>query len=99
MLIVLHSDGRVQCFADRNVDVHIAHRLNSVIDETPDGANRLDEYLESTLPRSFRNLYWPVKLRAFDQCRKITAGQTLNTRLELELLKEIRTLPEVFAHV
>jgi len=64
----------------------------------PTNVNLADEYLESTLPRCYRDLYWPVKLRATGQSRKVMAEQALDTHLNLQLLREIRSLGKVFTH-
>lgn len=95
VLIVMYSDGWIEVYADKNVDAHIAQRLHIT---NPKNATNADEYLESTLPRCYRELYWPIKLRASGQCKKVTPEQALNTHLEMHLLREIRNLGEVFTH-
>ena len=95
VLVVLHSDGWVEAYAEKNVDVHIVQRLHIT---NPANVHLADEYTESTIPRCYRDLYWPVKLRALGQCRRITAEQCLDKHLDLQLLREIRNLGEVFSH-
>jgi hypothetical protein len=95
VLIVLHSDGWVEAYAEKNVDVHIVQRLHIT---NPVNVNLADEYIESTVPRCYRDLYWPVKLRAISQCRLVTPEQRLDAHLDLQLLREIRNLGEVFKH-
>jgi hypothetical protein len=88
VLIVLYSDGWVEAYAEKYVDVHIVQRLHIT---NPANANLADEYLESTIPRCYRDLFWPIKRRAMGQCRKVTAEQRLDAHLDLQLLREIQS--------
>jgi hypothetical protein len=92
VLVVLHSDGWVEIFAADNVDVAIRHRLHTEADAS---VNLVDEYLERSLPAAYQRLYLPQKLRAFDQCRKVTVEDEIEKRILLQVLAALR---EVHQH-
>ena len=91
VLVVLHSDGWVEVYAERHIDVKVVQKLHT-IDESAEMATLLDEYIETTIPKCYRDLYVPVKLRAQDQCRLITADQAADTLLDLYYLRELQKL-------
>ena len=82
VLIVLNSDGFVEVYGE-GLSVHIAQRL------TVDGnaAEATDEYLDSTLPKAFRDLFYPVKRLAVGQCRRITAAEELDRLVDMAVLR------------
>ena len=87
VLVVLHSDSWVECYADKTVDVHIVQRLHV---ENDASVHLVDLYLEGLLPKCYRRLHWPVKLRAADQCRKVTPEMMLERRWNLDFLAALR---------
>lgn len=96
VLVMLSADGFVQVYAERNIDVKIVQRLHT-LDESAEMATLLDEYIETTLPRCYRDLFVPVKLRAQDQCRVITPEQEADKIEGLYYLRELQALDnEVF---
>ncbi|MEQ8211043.1 MAG: hypothetical protein RH917_14545 [Lacipirellulaceae bacterium] len=61
VLVVTDGDGYLEIFAEKNLDVRIerlpvahAHAAEVIA----------EDYLEATLPRRYRELYWPGKRRA-----------------------------------
>lgn len=86
VLLVLNPDGWVEAYAERHVDVHIAIRLHV----PPEGEQLADEYLDLTLPRRFRQVYWPGLLRAADTVRTVTPSDVAWREWELELLHAIQ---------
>jgi hypothetical protein len=89
VLVVLHSDGWVEAYSDKTVDVYITQRLHTEDDAS---VHLVDEYLERSLPKVYRRLYWPVKLRAVGQCRRVTPEAMLDRRLALDLLAALRQI-------
>ena len=89
VLAVLHSDNWVEIYADKHVDVAIVNRVHAI---NPASANLVDQVLELSIPRCYRRLYEPVNLRAADKCRKVTAEDVLDTRWQLDLLRELREI-------
>ena len=69
VLVVMHADGWVEVFAEKNVVVHIA-TFPCVYSAKV--ANAAEQYVELMMPWRYRKLYWPVKLRAADTVRKAT---------------------------
>jgi hypothetical protein len=90
VLVVLNSDGFVEIYAQRGLVVHIAQRLHVDGNETEATA---DEYLDATLPKAFKELFYPVKLQAVGQCRRLTVEDEVNRRTTLAVLRELRNLP------
>ena len=86
VLVVLHADGFVEAYAERHVDVHIVNRLQ-VEDERGELATAVDEYMEATLPRKYRGLNWPNKLRAIGNMKTITPETALDTLYQLHILR------------
>jgi hypothetical protein len=88
---MLRADGWVEVYGEKNLDVHIVQRLDAG-DEDADLANSIDRFHEGKMPRSYRSLYWPGKLRAFDQCRSVTPEAMLNSIYQLAILRGFREL-------
>lgn len=95
VLLVLSPDGYLELFADSNVDVRVERlpvaqaRAAEVMGE---------DYLEATLPRRYRELYWPGKRRATAIVRPLrpstidAANRAERTMRELnELLDSLNT--------
>jgi hypothetical protein len=65
----MHDDGWIEAYAERSVDVRIAVMPRMT---TPAGKRLAEQYMELTLPRRYRALYWPSNRRAADMVRTIT---------------------------
>jgi hypothetical protein len=88
---MLRADGWVEVYGEKNLDVHIVQRLDAG-DEDAALANTIDAYHEGTMPRAYRALHWPGKLRAFDQCRSVTPEKMLDTVYQLAIVQGFREL-------
>lgn len=86
---MLHSEGWVEVYGEPHVDVQIVNRLH-VEGESGDLATVVDEYMESTLPRSYRGLHWPSKLRAIGNVEKITPETAMDTLHQLFILRALK---------
>jgi NADPH-dependent 2,4-dienoyl-CoA reductase/sulfur reductase-like enzyme len=91
VLVILSSNGFVEVFAEREVDVHIAQGLHV---ETIEGERLAEEFLDGTLPKRFRELFLPGMLRATGLVERITPERALYTLWQLEILKGLRELRE-----
>jgi len=91
VLVVMHADGWVEAYADKNVDVRIVQRLHSS-DDSGEMAELLDIYTEASLPKCYRNLFVPINLRAQDQCRLVTPDAEAERLENLYYLRELQTL-------
>ena len=89
VLVVLSSNGFVELFADKNVDFHVAQRLHV---ETIEAERLADDLLDITIPKPFRNLFFPGKLRATGLVEKITAEMALDTLYKLSILRGLREM-------
>ena len=90
VLVVCHKDGFIQVYAERHVDVRIEQALHM-----PGGEIEAEEYLDSTLPHRYRELYWPGMQRAADMVRKVLPSDIAQRDWELELLKSIDRAGEI----
>jgi hypothetical protein len=93
VLVVLHANGWAEVYADDHVDVRVVNRL-FVENEDAMLANTIDAYMEGTMPRTYRNLYWPRKLRATGLCEKVTPEKALDSLYTLNLIRGLRQLRE-----
>ena len=59
VLIALHSDGFIEAFGEKNVDVRIAS-----VPHCPSSEILAEDAFELLLPHRYRRLFWPVKIRA-----------------------------------
>ncbi len=89
VLIVLNSDGFIEVYGEPGLSVHIAQRLHVEGNATEATA---DEYLDRSLPKAFRELFYPVKRQAVGQCRRITVADEMDRRVDLAVLRELRNL-------
>jgi hypothetical protein len=88
VLVVLHSDGWVEVYARRNVDVRIVNRLH-VTGGDAMTADILDALVECDLPKCYRWLYYPRRLRDVGQVRRITPEQKLVAVEDAGLVREV----------
>jgi hypothetical protein len=93
VLIVLSADGFVELFGERGIEALVALRLD--VPQHCEAA--ADTYLTATLPRRWRDLFYPGKLRATGLVEKLTPEQALSTLHKLQELRELRALREDLA--
>ena len=86
VLVVLHHDGWVEVYGEHSIDVHIAVMPRMA---TPEGERLADEYLELTLPKRFRKIYFPGNRRAADMMRKVTPQDIAEKKWAQEMCKVI----------
>ncbi len=89
VLVVMLPDGGVEAYAERHVDVHFINRLDAGR-EDGDLANMVDAYLESTLPRPFKELYWPNKLRGTGVHERVTPERAADALFKTSILRGLR---------
>jgi len=89
VLVVLHADGTVEAFADReHIDVKTV-----VMPHAPGGEILAEEYMELMLPRVYREIYFPLNRRAVDSVRTVLPSQIVQQQLDkqfLSILTELR---------
>ena len=86
VLVVLNADGYVEVYAERHIDVHIATRPDTT---SAEGEQLADEYMELCLPTRYREIYWPINLRATEMIRTITPEDIAWHEWQLEMLQSI----------
>lgn len=87
ILVLLNSDGFVECFASKDVDVHITNVPHV---STPAAEILVEEYIELTIPRSYRDVYWPSYRRAVEQIRHTTPADIMQRQSDVELLRGLQ---------
>lgn len=89
VLIVPHSDGFIQTYSTRAIDIHISimpsvfHRENEIMAE---------QLFERQLPERFRAIYNPHCLRSSEMVRTITASDLSKREIETQILAALDTL-------
>jgi hypothetical protein len=89
VLVVFNSDGFVECYAGKDVDVHIVTKPHA---STSTAEILAQEYVGLAIPRAYREVYFPSYCRAAEQLRRITAADILNRQHDVELLRGIQAL-------
>lgn len=89
VLVVASADGFLEVYGPHEVRPLVVNRLKVSAAET---ALLADAYMDSTLPRKWRQWYWPRHLRGGGLVRETTAEDELQRRLDLEWLKGCRVL-------
>jgi hypothetical protein len=87
VLVVLHPDGWIEVYGD-DLDVCIMTKLDG--GDIPAVEVMAEQYMDLDLPRRFRPLYFPVKLRATGQCERRTPAAELQRLRELRLVRKLR---------
>jgi hypothetical protein len=64
------------------------------LDTHRDDEHLADAYLDVTLPRAYREIYWPRCLRAMGNIRQRTAEQELDRLADLDCLHVLQQLGE-----
>jgi hypothetical protein len=75
VLVVIHVDGFLEAFAEKNIDVAFARQLDF---NTPRGERIADECFEMLLPRRYRDLWRRDYLRANGTTDLLTADAVLD---------------------
>lgn len=83
VLVVLHDDGFVEAFGHDDVDVKVVN-LTSV---PVRGESLAEDYLELTLPKPYRDVYWPGMSRATGFMRKVTVLDLAHQQRCLDLIR------------
>lgn len=89
VLVVFNSDGFVECYAGKDVDIHIVTKPHA---STSTAEILAQEFVGLSIPRAYREVYFPSYCRAAEQLRRITAGDIINRRYDVELLRGIQAL-------
>ena len=58
----------------------------------PENEVMAEQYLEGTLPKRYRDLYWPIKRRAFFHVRIIRPLDIQDRNFVLEMLQTIQKI-------
>ena len=91
VLVVFNSDGFVECYAGKAVDIHI---ITKPLASTSTAEILAQEYVDLAIPRAYRDVYFPSYCRAAEQLRRITAGDIINRKYDVELLRGILALSD-----
>ena len=92
VLIVGHSDGWIQVFAEKSVDVRIEMLPHST---TPEAEVLAEEYVGLSLPKRYRDVYWPSMQRAADMMRLVLPSDIARRDWELDFLKALDSAGEI----
>lgn len=87
VLILAHGDGWSEAFAEKHVDVRIAMVPCMT---TPADEILAEEYVELSLPKRYRDIYWPVNRRAADMMRVVRPSDIARRHYEMDLLHSIK---------
>lgn len=91
VLVVLNSDGFVECYAGKSVDVHIVAKPHA---STPAAEILAQVYVDLSIPQAYRAVYFPSCCRAAEQLCRITAADIIYRKADVELLRGIQALDD-----
>lgn len=89
VLVVLHSDQFVEVFAHSFIDVRIVDMPKV---SSTDAEILAEEFIERSIPRFYRQVFWPGCRRAMHQTRSLTVDDIAYTKWKSELLREIQRI-------
>ena len=89
VLILAHGDGWIEVFAEKHFDVRI--EIVPYMTTEP-GEIQAEEYVELSLPKRYRDVYWPGNRRAADMMRVVRPTDIVRRDYDLELLRAIQQL-------
>ena len=86
VLILAHGDGWIEAFAEKHVDVRIEMVPWMT---TPAGEILAEEYVELSVPKRYRDVYWPNLRRAADMVRTVRPSDIERVAWNLEFLDAV----------
>jgi hypothetical protein len=84
VLVAIHSDGYIEVFGERDIDVRI---VNVPAVGSVRGEILAEEFIELNLPPRHRAVYAPGMIRAAKCGRKVTPQEIADVRTSLQLLR------------
>lgn len=97
VLVELHPDGWVQVYGNEEVRVKFIHRpiFTGPREQLPEATKLIDEALALSLPKPYRDIYWPVESCGGDKYRMLTVRQWAEREASRDFeLAVIRALKE-----
>jgi len=88
VLIVMDSTGAIEVYCHPRINIHVGHRLDT------NDIELQESYLESTLPKWAKEMFWPVNLRTRDVPIKRTVEQEKERLLDVEILNGLQQFKE-----
>ncbi len=90
-IVVIHPDGFIHVYGPDTLDVIV--RISPVV-TCKRGEIAAEEYIEATLPRVYREFYWPNCIRVTGQIRRILPSDIANTKTLLQISKRLTAFME-----
>jgi hypothetical protein len=87
ILVLLYSDGFVEVYGEKHIDARI---VNVPVASTPAGEILAEEYVELTIPRCYRDIYFPTAKRATELLRPIKPSDIAFRKWSVELVRQIQ---------
>ena len=89
VLIVGHPDQYLEVFAEKNVDIRV---VRTPITSTESAAISAEDFVEQTLPRTWRHLFVPGKLRKSAMLRPLSIDTLVEAAWTKDLIHELNEL-------
>lgn len=89
VLVLAHGDGWIEAFGEKHIDVRI--EMVPYVTTQP-GEILAEEYVETSLPKRFRDVYWPGDRRAADMLRVVRPCDIAWREYDVGLLRAIQEL-------
>ena len=87
VLIVGHPDSYFEVFADRHVRVHLEQLPTT---GTPEGEILAEQFIETQMPRPFRELYYPSNRRLLERVTPIKPTDIARRLADVELFRGLQ---------
>ena len=78
VLVVIQPDGFIEVYGDKETDVVI--RVAPAVELTAESERLVEEFIETTLPRMYRDLYEPGRLRGSEMPLPITPDEIMQVK-------------------
>lgn len=92
VLIVACSDGWIEVYGQKHVDVLLINKPHAT---TAEAGCLAEQGIDLKLPRRFREVFWPSMKRAADRLRKTTAADLIDLKHKAICFEAIDTLKQL----
>ena len=87
ILVLLYHDGFVEVYGDKHIDCRI---VNVPVTGLAAGEILAEQFVELTIPRCYRDIYFPTAKRATELLRPARSSDIAYRKWSVELVRQIQ---------